>query len=74
MSFKDLREFISSLEEINEIRTVQGADWDLEIGTIAEIDYGCRGPALLFDAIPGYPNGYRILTNAMDTLGVLCLQ
>jgi 4-hydroxy-3-polyprenylbenzoate decarboxylase len=68
MSFKDLREFISSLEQINEIRTVRGADWNLEIGTIAEIDYETRGPALLFDEICGYPKGFRILTNAMDTL------
>ena len=60
MPFKDLREFISSLEEINEIRTVRDADWNLEIGTIAEIDYECRGPALLFDEVAGYPKGYRI--------------
>jgi 4-hydroxy-3-polyprenylbenzoate decarboxylase len=68
MPFNDLREFVSFLEEINELRTVKGADWNLEIGTIAEIQYESRGPALLFDEVSGYPKGYRILTNAMDTL------
>jgi UbiD family decarboxylase len=67
MPFRDLREFISALEKIGEVRTVRNADWDLEIGTIAEIDYERLGPAFLFDEIKGYPKGFRVLTNAMDT-------
>jgi 4-hydroxy-3-polyprenylbenzoate decarboxylase len=67
MAYRDLRAFIAALEEAGELRTVRGADWDLEIGTISELDYEREGPALLFDEIKGYPSGYRILTNAMDT-------
>jgi 4-hydroxy-3-polyprenylbenzoate decarboxylase len=66
--YRDLREFIAALERIGEVQTVEGADWDLEIGTIAELNYERLGPAMLFDAIRGYPRGYRILTNAMDNL------
>ncbi len=47
---------------------VQGADWNLEIGTLDELNYERLGPALLFDEIKDYPKGYRILTNAMDPL------
>jgi 4-hydroxy-3-polyprenylbenzoate decarboxylase len=65
--YRDLKEFISALEGIGEIRKVEGADWDLEIGTIAELNYERLGPAMLFDSIKDYPKGYRILTNAMDT-------
>jgi 4-hydroxy-3-polyprenylbenzoate decarboxylase len=65
--FKDLREFLLALNEIGELRTVQGADWDLEIGTIAELNYERQGSAILFENIKGYPKGYRILTNALDT-------
>ncbi len=68
MPFKDLREFISALEKAGELRRVEGANWDLEIGTLAELSYEREGPALLFDGITGYPKGYRILTNAADTL------
>jgi 4-hydroxy-3-polyprenylbenzoate decarboxylase len=68
MAFKDLREFVSALEGIHELRAVRGAEWNLEIGTISEIDYELKGPALMFDEVPGYPKGYRILANAMDTL------
>ena len=68
MPFRDLREFIAALEKIDEVRLVQGADWNLEIGTLDELNYERLGPALLFDEIKDYPKGYRILTNAMDPL------
>lgn len=67
MAYRDLREFISALERIGELRKVERADWDLEIGTITELNYEREGPALLFDSINDYPKGYRILANAMDT-------
>jgi len=66
MPYRDLREFLVTLEKHQELRTVQGADWDLEIGTITELNYERQGPALLFDSIKGYPKGFRILANAMD--------
>jgi len=68
MPYRDLREFIVALEKNHELRTVHGADWDLEIGTIDELNYEKFGSALLFDQIKDYPKGYRVLTNAMDPL------
>src|SRR5436190_13851147 len=67
-AFQDLRAFIASLTELGELRTVKGADPHLEIGTIVELNHEHDGPALLFDDIAGYPPGYRVLCNAMDTL------
>ena len=51
MPFADLREFITAAHQIGELRTVRGADWDLEIGTITELNYERQGPALLFDEL-----------------------
>jgi len=68
MPYRDLRDFIAALERNNELRTVEGADWNLEIGTIDELNYEKLGPALLFDRIKDYPEGYRVLTNAMDPI------
>ena len=68
MPYRDLRDFITALERNNELKTVKGADWDLEIGTIDELNYEKLGPAFLFDRIKDYPEGYRILTNAMDSM------
>jgi 4-hydroxy-3-polyprenylbenzoate decarboxylase len=59
----DLREFLEVLEGEEVLRVVNGADWNLEIGTINELMTERQGPALLFDNIKDYPQGFRIATN-----------
>ncbi|MCO6000331.1 UbiD family decarboxylase [Actinoallomurus rhizosphaericola] len=69
-AFRDLRQYIEHLTETlgeDEVRRVEGADWDLEIGAITELLAEREGPALLFDDIPGYPTGFRVFTNFMGT-------
>jgi 4-hydroxy-3-polyprenylbenzoate decarboxylase len=59
-----LRTFLADVESIGELRTVPGANWDLELGAIAELSY--RAPtsrALLFTDVVGYPAG-RVLTGS----------
>lgn len=63
----DLRPFIKQLEQMGEVQRVEGADWDLEVGTITEMMDERKGPALLFDKIKGYPEGYRIVCNLIHT-------
>lgn len=63
--FHDLREFLEKLERIGQLRIVEGADWDLDIGTINELMSERKGPALLFDKIKGYPPGYRVASNLL---------
>jgi 4-hydroxy-3-polyprenylbenzoate decarboxylase len=63
----DLRAWIARIESLGELQHVSGAHWDLEIGTISEINYRRKPPAaLLFDNIAGYPAGYRVLTGSMS--------
>jgi 3-polyprenyl-4-hydroxybenzoate decarboxylase len=50
-SGNDLRLFMGELEELGELRRVNGADWNLEIGALTEIGAEQNGPALLFDDI-----------------------
>lgn len=61
--YDDLRSFIRVLEEADWLQKVEGADWNLEVGAICEINSERNGPPLLFDKLNGYPEGYRILTN-----------
>ena len=61
----DLRGFLDALKEKGKLRTVENADWDLEIGTINELMAERQGPGLIFDHINGYPPGYRVATNLM---------
>ena len=61
MAFNDLREFIEKAEEIGECKTIEGADWETDIGTLSELEAEQPTPRLLlFDNIEGYPSGYRV--------------
>jgi 4-hydroxy-3-polyprenylbenzoate decarboxylase len=57
------------MEQIGELKQVDGADWDLEIGTIVDLYQERMGlPALLFDRIKDYPPGYRVLANSLTSI------
>lgn len=64
MAYRDLREWLAAVENQGELKRISGANWDVEMGGIAEIVYR-EGknpkPILLFDDIPGFPRGYRTL-------------
>src|SRR5258707_9559580 len=65
----DMREFIARAEEQGELLRIPGADWDLEMGTLGEIVNHARPepPALLFEDVPGYPKGMRLLSGATNS-------
>ncbi|MBI4330640.1 MAG: UbiD family decarboxylase [Chloroflexi bacterium] len=61
----DLRAWLSKVAEAGELKQVDGADWDLEIGCLAALNWAKPNPdALLFDNIEGYPKGFRVLTGS----------
>src|SRR4029077_7631541 len=63
-----MRSWLKQADELGEIRTIEGADWDLEIRRVADI-VNERGssPAVLFDSVKGYPKGYRVLVNSLGS-------
>ena len=66
--YTDLREFITLVDKLQSLRRIEGADAHFEIGAITELAAGMPGsPALLFDAIKGFPRGRRIFTNAVTS-------
>src|SRR2546421_9257276 len=59
----DLRTWLSEVEKLGELKHVRGADWNLELGAISELNVKKDAPpALLFDEIKGYAKGFRVLT------------
>jgi UbiD family decarboxylase len=67
--FKDLREWIKVVEESGELARVKGANWEEEIGTITGLHQReMGGPALLFEDIPGVPEGFRVLSNSCSSV------
>jgi 4-hydroxy-3-polyprenylbenzoate decarboxylase len=65
--FNDLRHFIATLQELGQLKVVEGASCDLEIGAITELaSLRKHCPAVLFDSIQGFPKGRRVLTNFLS--------
>ncbi|MFC1817293.1 UbiD family decarboxylase [Thermodesulfobacteriota bacterium] len=68
MIFNDLREFIAAAEERNDVKVIEGADWNLEIGLITEWQINKpNNPLLIFRNIKDYPSEYSIATNLFGT-------
>jgi len=69
MESRDLRGWIHQAEALGELKKIDGADWDVEIGAVTELGHhrGEQSHALLFDHIKGYPAGYRVLSNTLNT-------
>ncbi len=63
----NMRGFINCLEEMREIKTLQGVDLNLEVGALTERAAEKEGPALLFRHFKGYPEGFRIISNVFRT-------
>ncbi|HSH71188.1 MAG TPA: UbiD family decarboxylase, partial [Deferrisomatales bacterium] len=62
--YDDLRGWLEQAEKLNEVRTVEGASWQEDIGMATELlHHSDPAPAALFDKIPDYPAGHRVLTN-----------
>jgi UbiD family decarboxylase len=67
---RDLREWIERVEQHGELMRVEGVDWNLEMGSVAEMIYHAkpdRPPAILFEKIPGFPDDFRVLSGATNS-------
>ena len=64
MTYDGLRTFIAECDQLYEIKRIDGAHWDCEIGGLSEITSELipEPPALLFDRIADYPAGFRVLS------------
>ena len=71
--YKDLREWIEKAKEIGELKVLEGADAEHEIGVIVQLNRRNMGPAILFDKIKGFKPGFRILTNSMSNIKTINL-
>jgi UbiD family decarboxylase len=59
----DLRVWLEEARRLGQLKDVSGADWNLELGALSELNVKKENPpALLFDEIPHYPKGFRVVT------------
>jgi 4-hydroxy-3-polyprenylbenzoate decarboxylase len=66
---KDLRQWIEELDAAGQLQHVSGAEREEEIGAIVDIHMRkMTNPAVLFDDVPGYPKGHRVLANILTSV------
>src|ERR1700685_741247 len=66
---KDMRAWIAQLRAFGELQDIAGAEREKEIGGIVDIYQRRIGnKAVLFDDVPGYPRGHRILANILTSV------
>jgi len=64
----DLRQWLREVEELGQLQVIDGADWRLEIGALAEML--CLTPqprCLVFDNVKDYPAGWRVVNNPIPS-------
>ena len=69
---RDLRDWLQKVEDLKEVQHVKGANWELELGAITAL-WGADKRCLLFDDIPGYPKGFRVLTHSLSSFSRIAL-
>ena len=63
-----MRPLLEEFQRIGELRVISGANVEEEIGALTELNAKQDRPfALLFDDIPGYPAGHRVVTGIVDS-------
>ena len=69
MAKQDLRTWIAEVEAAGQLQKISGAEREEEIGGIVDVYQRKIGnKAVLFDDIPGYPTGYRVLANILTSV------
>ncbi len=68
IAYRGLREWLALVDQAGQLQKVDGASWEEDIGMATEILHHAPGsPAALFDHIPGYPTGNRVLANGLNS-------
>ena len=68
MTWQDLRDWMAEVDRLGELRVVEGATWQADIGGITEmLDHSPDAPCVVYDNIPGYAPGWRVIANCNGT-------
>src|SRR6185503_3939630 len=75
--YTDLRGWLQIASQLNLLKKIDGAHWDLESGAITELEKR-RGreesSVLLFDNMPGYPAGFRVAEHCAKCLPLVAVS
>src|SRR5512133_289735 len=70
----DLRDWLKKVDAIGELQVVTGANTEEDIGMATELLGRTRpSKATIFDEIPGYQKGWRVLSNGLGSFGRIAI-
>jgi 4-hydroxy-3-polyprenylbenzoate decarboxylase len=68
LAYEDLRDWIRHIDAMGLMKHVNGANVEEDIGQATDVLHHTEGsPAALFDNIPGYDPGFRVVVNCLNT-------
>src|SRR4029450_7451971 len=72
---RDLRSWLSDVDKLGQLMTVENAHWDLELSTLTEIinERSRTRPAGGIDRIKDETQGFRVAANLVSSVGRLAL-
>src|SRR5579862_2682950 len=76
VQYRGLRGWLDQVDKMGELKRVNGAHWDTEMGAITQMlteKSAGTAPAILFDEVPGYPKGYRTLYGQFSSVNRVAL-
>ncbi|HKF19745.1 MAG TPA: hypothetical protein VKF14_21515, partial [Candidatus Dormibacteraeota bacterium] len=69
-----LRQWIERVEALGQLKAVHGADTAHDIGAATDVLQHREGaPAVVFDRVPGYDPGFRVLVNSFGSIDRIAL-
>src|SRR5258707_1498297 len=69
MAKKYLGDWIEGVKAAGKLKVIKGAEPKQEIGGIVDIYQRKMGnPAVMFDEVPGFPKGHRVLANILTSV------
>lgn len=71
VKYRGLRDWIDQVDRMGELLRINGAHWDREMGSIAQmLTERSKGtaPAILFNEVPDYPKGFRTLYGQFSSI------
>lgn len=73
-SYRGLREWLSAIEKLGQLRHVSGANAEEEIGAATDVlQHTAESPATVFDQVPGYDPDFRVLVNSFGSTDRIAL-
>lgn len=67
LDYSDLRDWLRQVDAMGQLKAVNGANVDEDIGQATDVLHHTPGsPAAIFDNIPGYQPGFRVLVNSFN--------